>query len=63
MDVNFEIEDNSAVQFQGRHIDLHNNFELVEIRNLQNQIEIGWIFNVGPNSPNVLQSQRVIDVE
>jgi hypothetical protein len=40
MNVNFEIEDNYAVQFQNRHIDLHNNFELIEIRNLQVLIEI-----------------------
>lgn len=40
MIVNFEIEDNYALQFQNRHIDLHNNFELIEIRNLQDLIEI-----------------------
>ncbi|MTI29924.1 hypothetical protein [Xanthovirga aplysinae] len=40
MKVNFEIEENYAVQFQGRHLDLHNNFELVEIRDLEKEIEI-----------------------
>lgn len=40
MVVNFEIEDNYAVLFQNRHIDLHNNFNLIEIRNLQDLIEI-----------------------
>ena len=28
MRVNFEVEDNYAITFQGRHIDLHNNFDL-----------------------------------
>lgn len=56
MKVNFEIEDNYAVQFQSRHIDLHNNFELVEIRYLQNLIEIefkksdgNWVDQDEPN--------------
>tara|TARA_R110000796_G_scaffold77585_1_gene173304 strand:- start:31286 stop:31696 length:411 start_codon:yes stop_codon:yes gene_type:complete len=56
MEVNFEIEDNYAVQFQRRHIDLHNNFELVEIRYLQNLIEIefkksagDWVSQDEPN--------------
>jgi len=56
MKVNFEIEDNYAVQFQGRHIDLHNNFEFVEIRDFQNQIEIefkksdgDWVSKEEPN--------------
>lgn len=40
MKVKFEIIDNSAVQFQGRHIDLHNNFDLIEIREFKNQVEI-----------------------
>ncbi len=40
MIVNFEIEDNHAVQFQNRHIDIHNNFRLTEIHNLQDIIEI-----------------------
>jgi hypothetical protein len=58
MKVNFEIEDNYAVQFQSRHIDLHNNFELVEIRYLQNLIEIEFKKSegdwVGQDEPNEL---------
>lgn len=47
MIVNFEIEDNYAVNYQGRHIDLHNNFELVSIRNLNDQIDIEFIQSKG----------------
>lgn len=47
MIVNFEIEDNYAINYQGRHIDLHNNFELVSIRNLNNQINIEFIQSKG----------------
>lgn len=47
MVVNFEIEDNYAIQYQNRHIDLHNNFELFEIRDFQNQIEIEFRKSIG----------------
>ena len=47
MIVNFEIEDNYAINYQGRHIDLHNNFELVSIRNFNNQINIEFIQSKG----------------
>jgi len=47
MIVNFEIEDNYAVNYQGRHIDLHNNFELVSINNLNDQIDIEFIQSKG----------------
>ena len=40
MKVNFEIEDNYAVQYQNMHIDLHNNFVLEEIRDSSTNIQI-----------------------
>ncbi len=44
MRVNFEIKDNYAIAFQGRHIDLHNNFDLESFHyNVVNkEFELNW---------------------
>lgn len=40
MRTNFEIEDNYAIQFQGNHIDLHNNFDFEGITENATKTEI-----------------------
>lgn len=47
MIVNFEIENHYVVQFQGRHIDLHNNFDLVEILDFQDSLEMEFRKSAG----------------
>ncbi|MFK8046562.1 MAG: hypothetical protein AB8B72_13780 [Crocinitomicaceae bacterium] len=44
---NFEIEDNYAIQLNGVHIDLHNNFEFVEILELGNDVQIVFLRSTG----------------
>ncbi|MBC3538613.1 hypothetical protein ACFSC6_06295 [Rufibacter sediminis] len=40
MKTNFEIEENYAVQFKNRHIDLHNNFDFIELADNAEKNEI-----------------------
>ena len=40
METNFEIEDNYAVRLNGVHIDLHNNFDFIELSKNDNDILI-----------------------
>ncbi|WP_074407718.1 MULTISPECIES: hypothetical protein [Aquimarina] len=47
MDINFKIEENYAVQLNGIHIDLHNNFEFKEILELDNTVRIVFIKSHG----------------
>jgi len=44
MKANFEITDNHALTFEGRHIDLHNNFEFVgfEYNVADREIKLNW---------------------
>ncbi len=44
MKVNFDITDNYALNFQGRHIDLHNNFDFVgfDYNVLEREIKLNW---------------------
>ncbi|PZW36912.1 hypothetical protein LX95_02926 [Mesonia algae] len=47
MKTNFEIVDNYAVQLNGIHIDLHNNFEFKEISEFENNVRIEFIKSTG----------------
>lgn len=47
MKTNFEIEENYAVQLNGIHIDLHNNFEFKEISEFDNNIQIEVVKSAG----------------
>jgi hypothetical protein len=47
MITNFEIEENYAVQLNGIHIDLHNNFEFKEISEINNIVRIEFIKSNG----------------
>jgi len=47
MKTNFEIEENYAVQLNGIHIDLHNNFEFKEISEFDNAVQIEFIKSIG----------------
>jgi len=47
MKTNFKIEENYAVQLNGIHIDLHNNFEFKSITENDNQIQIEFIKSNG----------------
>jgi hypothetical protein len=49
MTVNFEIEDNYALNFNGRHIDLHNNFDFdnYEYKIVDRQLELTWTKSSG----------------
>tara|TARA_B110000967_G_C18887317_1_gene564900 strand:+ start:769 stop:1182 length:414 start_codon:yes stop_codon:yes gene_type:complete len=47
MKTNFEIEENYAVQLNGIHIDLHNNFEFKEISEFDNAVRIEFIKSKG----------------
>jgi len=49
MTVNFEIEENYALSYQGRHIDLHNNFDFVSYDyNIANrQLTLTWKKSIG----------------
>ena len=44
MEVNFDIADNHALSFAGRHIDLHNNFDLInfEYNVAEREIKLHW---------------------
>lgn len=44
MKVNFDITDNHALSFEGRHIDLHNNFDVVgfEYNLAAREIKLNW---------------------
>ena len=61
MKVNFEIEDNYAIAFEGKLIDLHNNFDFVSYEYIResNQFIITWAKSdgdwVGENEYNNLQ--------
>lgn len=43
METNFEIEENYAVQLNGIHIDLHNNFQFKEILEFENDVRIEFV--------------------
>ena len=49
MKVNFDITDNHALNFNGRHIDLHNNFDFVGFDyNIANkQLKLSWTKSKG----------------
>ncbi len=47
MKTNFEIEENYAVQLNGIHIDLHNNFEFKTISESENIMQIEFIKSKG----------------
>ena len=47
MKTNFEIEENYAVQLNGIHIDLHNNFEFNKISESDNTVRIEFIKSTG----------------
>lgn len=47
MKTNFEIDENYAVQLNGIHIDLHNNFEFKEISEFDNAVQIEFIKSQG----------------
>lgn len=47
MKTNFEIEENYAVQLNGTHIDLHNNFEFKEISEFDNDVRIEFVKSSG----------------
>jgi hypothetical protein len=49
MKVNFEIIDNIALNFEGRHIDLHNNFDFVsfEYNIAEKEINLNWRKSIG----------------
>jgi hypothetical protein len=44
MKVNFDITDNHALSFEGRHIDLHNNFDFVgfDYNVVEREIKLNW---------------------
>ncbi|QSS96648.1 hypothetical protein [Psychroflexus sp. ALD_RP9] len=42
METNFEIEENYAVQLNGTHIDLHNNFDFIGITKNRNNITLDF---------------------
>lgn len=49
MKVNFRIEDNYAVNYEGRHIDLHNNFDFsgYTYDSAQRQLTLQWVKSSG----------------
>jgi hypothetical protein len=47
METNFEIEENYAVQLNGVHIDLHNNFEFREVSETKNDVQIDFVKSNG----------------
>lgn len=42
MKTNFEIIDNHAVNLHGVYIDLHNNFDFIQVNNVQNKVVIDF---------------------
>jgi hypothetical protein len=47
METNFEIEENYAVQLNGVHIDLHNNFEFNGISETKKDVQIDFVKSNG----------------
>jgi len=47
METNFEIEDNYAVQLNGIHIDLHNNFDFIGLKKNGRDISVDFIQTKG----------------
>ncbi len=49
MDVDFEIEDNYAINYNGRHVDLHNNFDFVcyTYDIITRQLKLIWTKSLG----------------
>jgi len=47
MKTNFDIEENYAVTLNGVHIDLHNNFELFEVWESENMVEVDFVKSNG----------------
>ena len=52
MKAKFEIVDHYAIRLNGRHIDLHNNFDLYEVRREGEQVEMEFRKTIGEWVPD-----------